>query len=86
MNKSIIEEICLNNTSLRERAFSDEYKKLSDETDKLYKQLIDILNDEQKKIFNEFIDLGIGVCGEMEFLRFKEGFKAGLLLAIECLI
>ena len=85
MKKSIIDEICLNNTILRKRSFSKEYEELSDEAYKLYVQLTDILNDEQKKIFNQYIDTHMCACAEDELVHFKEGFKTGLLLAIECL-
>ena len=85
MNKSIIDEICLNNTILRKRSFSKEYEELSDEAYKLYVQLTDILNDEQNKIFNRYIDTQTCACAEDELVHFKEGFKTGLLLAIECL-
>lgn len=85
MNKSVIDEICLNNAILRKRSFSKEYEKLSDEANKLYVQLTDILNDEQNKIFNRYIDMQMCACAEDELVHFKEGFKTGLLVAIECL-
>jgi len=87
MKKSIIEEICFNNESLIEQVMlSEEYKNLSDNALKFYTQLNGVLNDEQKKIFNDFIDSEMGVCAEGESLFFKEGLKAGLLLVMECLI
>ena len=85
MNKSIIDEICLNNAILRKQSFSNEYEKLSDEVYKLYVQLTDILNDEQKKIFNQYVDTQMCACAEDELVHFREGFKTGLLLAFECL-
>lgn len=85
MNKSIIEEICLNSTILRKRVFSEKHGKKSAEAYKLYVQLTDILNDEQKNIFNKYVDMDIEECAEAETAHFKEGFKTGLLLAIECL-
>ena len=85
MNKSIIDEICLNNAILRKQSFSNEYEKLSDEVYKLYVQLTDILNDEQKKIFNQYVDTKMCACAEDELVHFREGFKTGLLLAFECL-
>ncbi len=85
MNKSIIDEICLSNAILRKRSFSNEYEKLSDDAYKLYVQLLDILNDEQKKIFHQYIDTQMCACAEDELVHFKEGFKTGLLLSIECL-
>ena len=87
MTRSIIEEIYSNNECLSERvALSERYKKISDEAYKFYTQLIDSLNDEQKKIFENFTDSEMGVCAEGEYMHFKEGLKVGLLLAMECLI
>lgn len=85
MNKSIIDEICMNNVILRKRVFSEEHGKLSDDAYKLYEKLNDILTDEQKKIFNEYIDMNMVACAEAEVVHFREGLKTGLLLAIECL-
>ncbi len=87
MKKSIIEEICFHNERLIERVvLSEKYKNLSHNAHEFYTQLNAVLNDEQKKIFNDFTDSEMGVCAEGESLFFKEGLKAGLLLAIECLI
>ncbi len=87
MKKSIIEEICFHNESLIEQVvLSEEYKNLCHNSQKFYAQLNGTLNDEQKKIFKDFIDSEMGVCAKGESLFFKEGLKAGLLLAIECLI
>ncbi len=87
MKKSIIEEICFQNERLIERVvLSEKYKNLSHNAHEFYTQLNAVLNDEQKKIFKDFTDSEMGVCAEGESLFFKEGLKAGLLLAIECLI
>jgi len=87
MKNSIIEEICFHSESLIEQVtMSEEYKKRSKEAYKFYTQLNEALNDEQKKLFDDFIDSEMGVCAEGESLFFKEGLKAGLLLAMECLI
>lgn len=87
MKKSIIEEIYYDKLNVCEQVeLSEEYKKISDEAYRFYKRLKNILNDEQKKIFEDFANSEIGVCAEGELLHFKEGFKLGLLLAIECLM
>ncbi len=87
MNKSILEEICFNSESLIEQVvMSEEYKKRSEKACKLYSQLNDVLNDEQKKIFNDFTDSEMAVSAEGESLFFKAGLKAGLLLAMECIV
>ena len=86
MNKSIIEEIYMSSDNFGKNVVWDEqYKKASDKAYKCYNQLMDILNDEQKKLFEKFTDLEIDACGESEFLHFKEGVKVGLRLAVECL-
>lgn len=87
MKKSIIEKIYFNNVSLSEQVvLSDGYKKISDEAYKFYKQLHEVLSDEQKKIFEDFVNSETGVCAEGSLLHFKEGLKVGLLLSIECLM
>lgn len=86
MKKSIIEEICFNNERLIERVeLSEEYKKLSHNAHIFYTKLNEVLNDEQKEIFKDYMDSEMGVCAEGESLFFKEGLKVGLRLALECL-
>ena len=52
----------------------------------MYTHLKALSNDEQKKIFEDFIESEMEARGEVEYMHFKEGVKVGLLLAIECLI
>ncbi len=86
MKKSIIDAICFNNERLIEQVvLSEKYKNLCHTSHEFYTQLNGILNDEQKKIFQGFTDSQMGVCAEGESLFFKEGLKAGILLALECL-
>ncbi|MDE7405770.1 MAG: hypothetical protein K2M89_02715 [Clostridiales bacterium] len=86
MENSIIDECLLNNERLGKKVvFSEEYKKKADKAHKLYMQLFDILNDEQKKIFKEYVDTATAVCSEADTAHFKEGLRTGLLLAMECL-
>ncbi|MDE7165177.1 MAG: hypothetical protein K2O04_07150 [Clostridiales bacterium] len=75
----------MNNVILRKRVFSEEHEKFSDKAYKLYEQLIDILNDEQIKVYNEYVDAEIKASSEAETVYFREGLKTGLLLAMECL-
>ncbi|MDE7395537.1 MAG: hypothetical protein K2M95_05430 [Clostridiales bacterium] len=87
MEKSIIEEIYFNDLRLSERlSSSKEYKKISDEAYGFYERLNDILNDEQKKIFEDFTNSESSACAEGWLFHFKEGIKVGLLLAMECLL
>lgn len=87
MARSIIDEIYSNSEFLYERsALGERYNKKSDEAYKLYTHLKDLSNDEQKKIFEDFIESEMEARSEVEYMHFKEGVKVGLLLAIECLI
>lgn len=86
MENSIVEEILLNNERLGKKVvFSEEYTKKAEEAHKLYMQLLDILNDEQETIFKKYIDTVTAACSEADTAHFREGFKTGLLLAVECL-
>ena len=86
MLKSIIKEIHTDNQCISEQiVLSERYKKISDEALKFYNQLSALLNDDQKIIFEKYVDSEMGICAEGELLHFKEGVKVGLLLAMECL-
>ena len=80
--KSAIEDIF--NGNIEENIkMSEEYGKICDECDKLYKELQTYLNEEQKKVlFNYMIETG-GLEAEAACAHFKEGFKIGLLIAAE---
>ncbi len=43
------------------------------------------LEDSQKQDLDKLNELQIGICAEGEFGHFKEGFKIGLFLGLECL-
>lgn len=87
MQNSIIEDIFFNSVSLSERIeLSKEYKKVSDKSYEIYTKLIGLLNDEQKKLLEDFADNEMGVCAEGEILYFKEGLKVGMMLASECFV
>lgn len=86
MENSIIDEFLLNNERAGKKVvFSEEDKKQADKAYKLYMQLLDILNDEQKKIFKEYVDTEMAAGSEADTAHFKEGFRTGLRLAVECL-
>lgn len=75
-----------NNECFGERInMSEEYHKRSKESLKLHDKLLEILNDDQKKLFSDYSFAEIGVYAESEFVHFKEGMKIGFLLAVECL-
>ncbi len=86
MKKSIIDEICFNGESLIEQVvISEEYKKLSADAHKYYNQVNEVLTDEQRNVFDKFVNSEFAAIAVGEKLFFKEGLKAGILLAMECL-
>ena len=81
--KSVIEDIYNGNWSSENFKMSEEYSKINDECDKLYKEIEKHLNEEQRKnLFDLMIKSG-GLEGEAACSHFKEGFKLGMLMAFE---
>lgn len=64
---------------------SDTTRKLSDECLKLYDNLKQILNDEQKDKLDKLLNKNMEEESETTFTYYKEGLKIGLLLFAECL-
>lgn len=62
---------------------SEEYIKILDKVDGAYKQLNEQLNEEQKKLFADFIALTHELESESILTHYKEGFKIGLLMGME---
>ncbi len=86
MKKSIIDEICFNGESLIEQVvLSEEYKNLSADAHKYYNQVNEVLTDEQRNVFDKFVNSEFETSAVGQKMFFKEGFKAGVLLAMECL-
>ena len=63
----------------------EEQSKLSDECLKLYDNLRQILNDEQKDKLDKLLNKNMEEESETTFTYYKEGLKIGLLLFAECL-
>lgn len=85
MKKSMIEEVYFSNESICEQIEpTKEYKKFSDEAFRLYDKLSGILTEEQKELFEDFVNKNMDERAEAEIMHFKKGFKTGLLLAMEC--
>lgn len=82
--KSIIEEIyygnCENHETIKP---SEEYWNIHKEYGKIYEKLEEGLNEEQKQLLSDLYVEGGGLEGEMACTHFKEGFKMGLLIAVE---
>ncbi|MDE5721672.1 MAG: hypothetical protein K2I30_02890 [Clostridia bacterium] len=62
---------------------SVQYMRFSNESDKLYRRLKELLNDEQFDIFDKFINLAMGMESEAIETYFIEGFKMGMRIAAE---
>ena len=60
-----------------------EYRECKEEYDKVYDALEVTLNEEQKKMLSELYVCEGGVEGALEYLSFKDGFRAGVKLGIE---
>lgn len=82
--KSVIEEIYYGNIEEKYKT-SEEYGKICGECDKLYKEIEKHLNEEQREILWNFSLKNASLEGEAACAHFKEGFKMGLLVAIEAL-
>ncbi len=84
--KSVIEEIYYGNCKNYETIeLSEEYWKVNKKYGELYEKLEEGLNEEQKKLLNDLYVQSAGLEGEAACTHFKEGFKMGLLIAIEAL-
>lgn len=82
---SVLEEIYFGRPGISEtielsKGYKQEFKKF----DKLWEQINNNLSDEDKKIFIELNDGLSAVLTENALMFFKEGFKKGLLIGIEC--
>lgn len=81
--KSAIEEIYYGNCSAESFKMSEEYWKIISKCDKLCDRLKKGLNKKQIKILNQLVLESGGLEGEAACAHFKEGFKLGLLIAVE---
>lgn len=79
-----LEELYYNGEGLVEKiGISEEYNKIYCKYDKLYEQLFEGLNDEQKKLLNELSLLSGSMESETGVTHFKEGFKFCMRLVFE---
>lgn len=60
-----------------------EYQKCKQEYNKAYEALEETLSAEQKQLLSELYACEGGVEWELEFLSFKDGFRAGMRLGME---
>ena len=85
--KSVIEDIYLGRRGDTDTIEpSEEYWKVHKEVGKQYEALESQLNEEQKRMLEElYLTMG-GLECEQGSTHFKEGFKLGLLVAIEAFV
>ncbi len=71
------------NTSTHKIMYGSEYQKVMDKLSKLKNQLMDQLEDERKKLFEEFVStqMHLSIIDSEE--RFTYGFRLGAKLIIE---
>ncbi len=82
---SVLEEIYFGRPGISETIeISKGYKQEFEKFDILCEQINNNLSDEYKKIFIELNDGLSAVLTENSLMFFKEGFKKGLLIGIEC--
>ncbi|MDE7401646.1 MAG: hypothetical protein K2N17_06305 [Clostridia bacterium] len=83
--KSIIEEIYLGNSGcVGTVKMSDEYWKINYTVSEMTEEFKKMFNEEQQQKFLKFCDTYNLLSAETALSHYKEGFKLGLLLAIEC--
>ena len=84
--KSIIEEIYLmKRGSVGTVKMSDEYWKINNIVTEKTEEYRKMFKEEQQSEFLEFCDTCTSLGTESALSHYKEGFKIGLLLAMECL-
>lgn len=64
---------------------NEEYKKICRNGLELYNKLKEKLNKKQIKLLEKSADANLDIEGTACEIYFKEGFKTGLRLAVECL-
>ena len=85
MSNSTIRDLYYgNNTQIETIKPTNEYWKISEKLNKKETEFENTLNDKQKKLYNEVIDLIYEQSGESSEYHFVEGFKLGLNLGVEC--
>lgn len=82
--KSTIKQIYEKQLGHREMEYDDkEYLDVKEEYCKAYEALEETLNEEQKEMLSELFICEGSVEGALEFLSFKDGFRAGVRLGME---
>ncbi|MDE5765705.1 MAG: hypothetical protein K2I17_00890 [Clostridia bacterium] len=83
---SIIKELFFGERGQHENIITGKrYKKLCEELFEVCKELSKDFNEKQKELFEMICNMQAEIEGEAVFQNYREGFKIGLLLALECL-
>ena len=82
---NIIEELYLGNLDESSRTPSKEYKKLCEKELKLYNELKEKLPQEFIELYEKHINAMSESAENEAISRYIQGFKTGLLIAIECM-
>lgn len=85
MEHSIIDFLLHNDDTHETVKYSEEYKKVSDKRYKIYKELTEILTEEQKEQFEKFVNLEIDEIALSNDAYFRLGVKVGVRLVSECM-
>lgn len=85
MEHSIIDFFLHNDDTHEAVKYSEEYKKVSDKRYKIYKELTEILTEEQKEQFEKFVNLEIDEIALSNEAYFRLGVKVGVRLVSECM-
>ena len=82
--KSILEEIYFGRRGDFEKIVVDErYEKADEKYSKIYNELVTGLNESQRQILDKLVDATAGLEIAIGCSHFKEGFKIGVLVAVE---
>lgn len=86
--QSIIDDIYYEKIGLggEQIKYSEKYNKTKKEYDSLFEKLENTLNKEQKQTLEELFEKSCDLEAELTRLHFKEGFKSGMLIALEVLV
>ena len=83
MEHSIIEYILHNDYTHEAVQYSKEYEKVLDERMKIHNKLREMLTDEQRKQFDEYVNSELGEIALSNEAYFKLGIKMGVRLVSE---
>ena len=84
MEYSII-DFMLCNGVYEEIKYTKEYKRVSEKRFRIHEELTEMLTEEQKELFDKFVNLEIDETALSNEAYFKFGMKMGIRLLSECM-